>query len=92
MSKEEKSIRVKVRNSDPAVYHQVTPATWKKMQEKEANRAFYEEVEVPKVPQEVAAKVANDKKLATDKTGASDKHGLQANTARLPDENAGKVE
>ncbi len=91
MSAEEKSVRLKVRNSDPAVFHDVTAATWKKMQLREVNRAFYEEVKVPTVPKEVADK-ANDKKLATDKTGASDKHGLQANTARLPDQNTGKVE
>ena len=92
MSAEAKTVRIKVRNSDPAVYHWLTPGAWKKMQEKEANRAFYVEDPIPTVPQEVAAKVADNKKLATDKTGASDKHGLQANTARLPDENAGKVE
>jgi len=92
MSAEEKTIRVKVRNSDPAVYHWLTPGSWKKMQLKEANRAFYVEDPIPTVPQEVAAKVASDKKLATDKTGASDKHELQTNTVRLSGEDAGQVE
>lgn len=88
MSAEEKTVRVKVRNSDPAVYHWLTPGAWKKMQEKEANRAFYEEAKVPTVPKEVADKV-KDKKLATDKTGASDKHESITTTDRLPTDNAG---
>ena len=91
MSAEAKTVRIKVRNSDPAVYHWLTPGAWKKMQLKEANRAFYVEDPIPTVPQEVADKV-KDKKLATDKTGASDKHELQTNTVRLSGEDAGQVE
>jgi hypothetical protein len=87
-----KTTRLKVRNSNPAVFHDVTPETWEKMQKTEANRAFYEEVTAPAIPKEVAEKSATHKKLAPDKTGASDKHESTTNSARLPDENAGKVE
>ena len=88
----EKSVRLKVRNSDPAVFHDVTPATWKKMQLKEVNRAYYEEVKVPTVPKEVAAKVAANKELSGSKNPESAKHESIANPARLPDQDAGKVE
>ena len=90
MKDETKSVRLKVRNSDPAVYHQVTPSIWKRMQEKEANRAFYEEVADPKVPQEVAAKVAAHKDLAGSKKPASDDESITT-TDRLPADNAGQI-
>ena len=91
MSAEAKSVRLRVRNSDPAKFHMVTPSTWKRMQEREVNRAFYVEDPIPTVPKEVAAKVATNKDLADKKT-ASDKHESTTNPARLPDQNAGKVE
>ena len=90
MSAEAKTVRIKVRNSDPAVYHWLTPGAWKKMQLKEANRAFYVEDPVPAVPKEVAAKVAENKKLAGPKTPASDNESI-ATTDRLPDQNTGKI-
>jgi len=86
MSAEEKSVRIKVRNSDPAVYHWLTPGAWKKMQLKEANRAFYVEDPIPAVPKEVAAKVADHKKLAGPKIPASDN---DTPTTDLPEQNAG---
>lgn len=87
-----KSVRLKVRNSDPEVFHDVTPETWEKMQQKEANRAFYRVVTAPAIPKEVADKSATHKKLADTKQSASDKHESTTNSARLPNENAGKVE
>ena len=90
MSKEEKTVRVRVRNSDPAVYHWLTPGAWKKMQGKEANRAYYVEDPIPAAPKEVAAKVAANKELADKKT-ASDKHGTETiPTDTAPESHGGK--
>ena len=80
----DKTIRLQKRGTDQ--FHYVTPATWKAMQAK-GKGEFYAEVVAPKVPKEVAAKVAS--KNMADKTTASDNNGLQTNSDRLPVENAG---
>lgn len=82
-----KSVRLKVRNSNPEVFHDVTPETWEKMQQKEANKAFYEVVTAPTIPKEVAAQVATHKKLSGSKTPEFDKHDTP--TTDLPAQNAG---
>ncbi len=71
MSNAEKSVTIE-RRSD-RFKQSITPAAWKKMQDK-GKGEFFREVTAPSVPKEVAAKVANDKKLAGSQTPASDQH------------------
>lgn len=80
-----KSIRLQKRGTD--LFYDVTPEAWQKMQAK-GRGEFYLEAKAPAIPKEVAAKSVTHKKLA-DKTTASEPHGIQTNTDRLPDEDAG---
>ena len=70
-NKAEKSVIIE-RRSDGHTQN-ITPATWKKMQDS-GKSEFFREVTAPAIPKEVAAKVANDKKLSGKPNPESDQH------------------
>lgn len=63
-------------------FHDVTPATWKKMQAQGKGES-YKEVSAPSVPKEVAAKVAQNK-MAVTKPASDQHHDSTTNTAEHP--------
>ncbi len=82
----EKSIRLKKRGTDQ--YHQVTPVTWKKMQDS-GKGEYYEEIKKPSVPKEVAE--AKNKKLSGSKKPESETNDSTRITDRLPGEDVGEI-